>query len=165
MFWDNKNDVSGKMWCSGEINQSSGKEFCQNRSMLALKTNLRAFPPHKRIFQPEIYIKTKLLSSNMGRLFLWRSALVLLDAPNKTCFVLNFLVLCFGVFLHAAMAELKLKPNLRLKRWLGWVAVYILWIGITCLVEGAHAGGCDRKGIKVGKMLQESFTRLQQALQ
>lgn len=51
--------------------------------------------------------KTKLLSSNMGRLYLWCSVLVLLDAPNKTGFVLNFGVLCFGVFLHAAMAEVE----------------------------------------------------------
>lgn len=99
----------------------------------------------------------------MERLYLWCSVLVLLDAPNKTGFVLNFWVLCFGVFLHAAMAELKLRPKLRLKRWLGCVAVYILWIGITCLAEGAHAHGCERKGIKVGKMLQErSFTRQRQ---
>lgn len=73
-------------------------------------------------------------------------------------------VLVFWVFPHAAVAELKLKPNLSRKHWLGCTAVYILSIGIGCLAEGAHAAGSERKGIKVGKMLQERrSTRQRQA--
>lgn len=41
-------------------------------------------------------------------------------------FCLELVGFGFWVFLHAAVAELKLKPNLRRKRWLGCVAVYIL---------------------------------------
>lgn len=100
MFGDDKNCVSGKMWCSGEINQSGGGELCQSRSRPALKPNIREFPPLERIFQREIYKKKNFFFCTQ----IWREYFCgavfwfLLDAPYKTHFVLDFLVSCLGVF-------------------------------------------------------------------
>lgn len=157
MFWDNK-----KICFRENVMQWGNKPEPRHRVLpeqeqAGLEYQLGSISsPQKDIPTRDLHKNKTFVLKNGETIFVVHGfGFIRCSKQNRFC--LEFLGVCVVGFscVQQWRPDLKLKPNVRRKRWLGCVAVYILWIGITCLAEAAQADGCERMRIKVGKMLQE----------